>query len=61
MKGIIEVSWKLALIIILTLVAFIIIYVFTTEFGDRFIQFFRDINEKGIQWLIDFFNSIVPR
>ena len=44
-KGVLELSWKLILIIVLTMAAFLVILVFTLNFSDRIIDFFK--NFKG--------------
>lgn len=47
-KGVLELSWKLILIIVMTVAAFLVILVFTLNFSERLIDFFKNFKASNL-------------
>jgi hypothetical protein len=58
MKGVIELNWKILLIIIASIFAFLIILLFTTGMKDEIINFFKTVT---ISDLLSFWKKITQR
>jgi hypothetical protein len=58
MKGVIELNWKILLIIIASIFAFLIILLFTTGMKDEIINFFKTVT---ISDLLNFWKKITQR
>jgi len=48
MKGVVELNWKLLLILLATLVAFVIIFVFTLNFTDKLTEYFKNFKISDV-------------
>ncbi|MEM3829436.1 MAG: hypothetical protein QXP36_09535 [Conexivisphaerales archaeon] len=58
MKGVIELNWKVLLIIIASIAAFLIILLFTTGLSDEIVNFFKNIT---IRDLVELWKKITER
>ncbi|MEO0278444.1 MAG: hypothetical protein ABIM21_04070 [candidate division WOR-3 bacterium] len=58
MKGVIELNWKVLLIIIASIAAFLIILLFTTGLSDEIVNFFKNIT---IRDLVELWKKITQR
>ena len=58
MKGVFELTWKIALILIAGLMAFAIIFLLTTQYADEVGEFFKDFS---IEKLIEIWNNMTGR
>jgi len=57
MKGVIELNWKIILVLIGGIIAFIVIFLFTTGFSEKLKELFANFTLSD---LIDFWKKIRP-
>ena len=48
MKGVTELNWKILLMLIVTLIAFVIIFVFTTDFTVKLSVYFKNFKISDV-------------
>jgi hypothetical protein len=48
MKGVLELNWKIVLIIVLAVIAFIIVVLFTLGYKENIVKFFEEFSVKDL-------------